>query len=103
MKVYAFDTDGTLETSAGPVTVARLRELIAEGHKVAIVSPSAAHPKDENGEPAFFMVIEGSRSENLDGVRRMFPDGDAYIYVSDNGDLDAAAAAAFEYVDPQDF
>jgi len=93
--VFAFDVDGTLASSAGPISDVELIGLQHRGDYVYIVSPSAARPK------LFPVVLPhggGSRQENLRAVRAMHPDEDRFIYVSDNGDLPEANAAEFEYV-----
>jgi hydroxymethylpyrimidine pyrophosphatase-like HAD family hydrolase len=93
MSVFAFDIDGTLETSSGPVTISRLDDLRRAGHYVYLVSPSEARPK---GLP---IVAGGAhRSDNLRQVKAMHPDEAEFIYVSDNGDMTAAAEAGWEYV-----
>lgn len=97
MNVYAFDVDGTLETSNGPIGIRKLRMLQGQGHYVYIVSPSMARPKD------FPVVLVGTRAENLAMVKSMHPDEDRFVYLSDNNDQPEAAAAGFEYVDARDF
>jgi hypothetical protein len=57
--LVCFDVDGTLETSAGPVTVEQLRRLEAAGVAVAIVSPSPARPP---GFPEFISGPTGMRT-----------------------------------------
>lgn len=92
-----FDVDGTLETSAGPVTVARLDELRQAGASVVVVSPSALRPH------GFDERIDGpSRADNLRAAATDWP-ADLLIYVSDNSDQAEAAAAGFCYVDRNDF
>lgn len=102
MKVLiAFDVDGTLETSQGPIKVATLDRLEAAGASVAIVSPSGAFPFDY----ASRRVLPnggGSRSSNLLEAKRLFP-SDLYLYVSDNGDIGEAQAAGFVYIDRMAF
>jgi hypothetical protein len=91
--VYGFDIDGTLETSAGPVSIERLDALRRDGHYVYLVSPSEARPK------GFPIVASGAhRSDNLRQVKAMHPDETEFIYVSDNGDQVAATEAGFTYV-----
>ncbi len=92
----AFDVDGTLETSSGPVKVARLRELELHGASVVIVSPSSLRPG------GFSERINGGRADNLRAAANHFP-ADLYLYVSDNGDRADAEAAGFTYVDRMDF
>jgi hypothetical protein len=95
--VYAFDVDGTLETSAGPIRVARLQELVAEGHPVVIVSPSGARPQ---GYPEF---IGGDRGQNLREAANAYPEQDDHAYVSDNGDLAVARDWGWRYIWHREF
>lgn len=95
--LVAFDVDGTLETSQGPVKVATLDRLMAAGAEVVIVSPSGAYPPNfidrrilPNGG--------GSRASNLLEAKRVYP-SDLYLYVSDNGDVGEAQLAGFIYID----
>lgn len=97
MNVYAFDVDGTLETSDGPIWIRQLRMLQGQGHYVYIVSPSMKRPK------GFPVVLVGTRAENLAAVKSMHPDEDRFVYLSDNNDQAEAEAAGFEYVDRNDF
>lgn len=100
MAVYAFDVDGTIETSAGPVTILQLARLLEQGHFVYIVSPSPLRP---HGFPVVLPHGGGSRQENLRAVQQMHPDEDLFIYVSDNGDIGEAHAAGFVYVRHDEF
>jgi len=90
--VFAFDVDGTLASSAGPISDVELIGLQHRGDYVYIVSPSAARPQ------LFPVVVPGSRQDNLQAVKAMHPDESRFIYVSDNGDTADAEAAGFEYV-----
>jgi hypothetical protein len=94
MTVFAFDIDGTLETSAGPIPISVLEGLKCD-HYVYLVSPSAARPK---GFP--IVLSSSSRVESLRQVKAMHPDTepDDFIYVSDNGDQREAQLAGFRYV-----
>jgi hypothetical protein len=92
--LFTFDTDGTLETSAGPITVATLQHLKQLGGAVVIVSPSLARPE------GWLVCVPGpNRRDNLLAAREMFPDRPLKIYCSDNGDVGEAEAAGFCYVD----
>jgi hypothetical protein len=95
--LVCFDVDGTLETSAGPVTVEQLRRLEAAGVAVAIVSPSPARPP---GFPEF--IAGATRHENLAAAVAAFPAA-LRLYVSDNNDQAEAVAAGFIYVDRLEF
>jgi hypothetical protein len=100
MTVFAFDVDGTLTSSAGPISDAHLIGLQHRGDYVYIVSPSAARP------PFFPVVLPnggGDRAANLEAVKAMHPDEDRFIYVSDNGDTAAAEQAGFEYLPHTEF
>jgi ribonucleotide monophosphatase NagD (HAD superfamily) len=95
--LLCFDVDGTLWSSAGPVTEAMVRAYQQKGAQVVIVSPSAARP------PGFEERIAGpNRRDNLLAAARDFP-ADLRLYVSDNGDLAEAEAAGFTYVDRASF
>jgi hypothetical protein len=95
--LLAFDVDGTLDSSAGPIRVEFLHALAElPATRVVIVSPSAARP------PGFPEEIGADRAANLRAAAAAWP-SDLRLYVSDNGDRDAAAAAGFSYVDRLDF
>jgi hypothetical protein len=88
----AFDVDGTIETSNGPIKVERMEELRAHGVNVVIVSPSNLRPNgfhERNGQ---------ARVDDLHLTKQDFP-ALVYLYVSDNGDTVAAEEAGFIYVD----
>jgi hypothetical protein len=95
--VVAFDIDGTLETSNGPVSTNLLRSIQRGGSYVYLVSPSAARPQ------GFPILANGQRRDNLLAVKAMHPDEEEFIYVSDNGDEAEAEAAGFEYQWPSAF
>lgn len=102
MKVLvAFDVDGTLETSQGPVKIDTLVHLDNAGVSVVIVSPSNAYPREFEGR-RILPNGGGSRSGNLLEAKRLFP-SDLYFYVSDNGDIGEAQIAGFVYVDRMAF
>jgi hypothetical protein len=88
----AFDVDGTIETSQGPVKVERMQELRRAGVNVVIVSPSNLRP------PGFEERNTQARLDDLWATARDFPAA-LYLYVSDNGDMEIAAQAGFIYVD----
>jgi hypothetical protein len=95
--LLAWDVDGTLDCSAGPVPVTRLLELDElAGCAVVIVSPSAARPT------GFAERISDDRAANLRAAAEGFP-ADLKVYVSDNGDREVAQQAGFTYVDAADF
>jgi hypothetical protein len=94
--LLAFDVDGTLDSSAGPVPVARLHALQAPDCRVVIVSPSPARP------PGFPEYLGEDRAGNLAAAADGWP-ADLCLYVSDNEDREAARLAGFIYVDRNDF
>jgi ribonucleotide monophosphatase NagD (HAD superfamily) len=94
--LVASDVDGTLDSSAGPVKVARLRSLEGAGIQVVIVSPSGARPA------GFAEEIGGERTANLRAAHERFPSA-LCLYVSDNGDREVAKAAGFVYIEASDF
>jgi len=99
MILFAFDCDGTLNVSGGPVAISILTALTALGHKVVIVSPSAAC------KPLGFTHVDSAdRLVNLKRVKELYPECERWVYVSDNaGDPELAAQAGFEYVHPSNF
>ena len=94
--LLAFDVDGTLDSSAGPVPVAQLHALEGPDCRVVIVSPSAARP------PGFPEYLGDDRAGNLQAAADAWP-ADLYLYVSDNEDRDLARLAGYCYVDRHDF
>lgn len=93
--VIAADVDGTLDCSAGPVSVDSLRNLdVLDDCTVVIVSPSGKRPQ------GFAEEVSGDRLANLLAVRHRFP---ANIYISDNGDEALSREAAFIHVHPSNF
>lgn len=94
----AFDVDGTLWTSAGPITEATLVHLKELGAPVLIVSPSGLRP---NG---WLACIPGpNRRDNLMMARDLHPECKLRLYISDNGDVGEAEAAGFCYIDRMSF
>src|SRR5260370_22528921 len=96
--LICFDVDGTLESSNGPVTVAKMRRLQELGATVVSVSPSGASPNRTMGTDFPEHVNGAARSLNLLAAASEFP-SDLLLYVSDNGDMTEAEAAGFTYVD----
>ena len=98
--IICFDVDETLDCSRGPVPVARLNELVAQGYTVIIVSPSHNRPK------GFIEILSQMhrRKTSLDEVKRQYPQESIFFYVSDNdGDDEICREAGFTYVHPDDF
>jgi len=102
MILLAFDVDGTLDTSAGPVPWAKVRQMAQAMPQVAlgIVSPSGARPKDDT---LAYIAGSGLRRDNLLAFYRAYPGAWLRIYVSDNGDTAEADAAGFALLTPQQF
>lgn len=104
--VFAFDCDGTLEPSAGPVRIAQLEALRDLGAVIVVVSPSPACSalwlrfRSVQGDPR----AADQRLDALLRVRSGFPGAPSYTYVSDNpGDDARAAAARFRFERPEEF
>jgi hypothetical protein len=110
MPLLAFDVDGTLDTSSGPVKVERLLHLHEIwGWRIVIVSPSSAYPKRSepiDGNDSLFprFVAGPNRTDNLMAARAAYATEGIYLYVSDNGGDDVTAlAAGYTYIHPKDF
>lgn len=98
--LIAFDCDGTLDTSDGPIPVSRLHELNIPPY-IQIVIVSASPFCARLPFPRF--VSENTRLENLLDASLKYPSL-LNIYVSDNpGDDITARTAGFVYVNPKDF
>jgi ribonucleotide monophosphatase NagD (HAD superfamily) len=100
--LFAFDVDGTLETSNGPITIAELEHLQSLGAAVVIVSESSKAPS--NFERFINRGSDGpdkaypSRQANLLAAKAAFP-SKFNFYVSDNEDYESAMTAGFTYID----
>lgn len=117
MILLAFDVDGTLDTSAGPVPWASVVEFLNMHPDVAlgIVSSSAKRPvigintQEKEGGPAVKVELHHyqsspeTRAGNLKLFRESYPQAALRFYVSDNNDTDAALAAGFSFLTPQEF
>jgi len=108
--VIAFDIDGTVDTSSGPVTVARMKALADSFANVWIVSPSGLSPNRRTTDPTKFKeAINGDRVTNLRNVKQAEFENEnveqmtIYLYVSDNKDYDAAKQAGFSYIEASQF
>jgi hypothetical protein len=104
MILIAFDVDGTLDTSAGPVPFNLLVELLMIGIQVVIVSPSGAWPK-ANHPGLDFANPDLGRQQNLEKAKAAFPAARVLFYVSDNPppDADMATAAGFLRIEAKEF
>lgn len=98
--LIAFDCDGTLDSSDGPIPVSRLHEInIPPYIQVVIVSPSPFCSR----LPFPRFVSENTRLENLLAAAIHYP-SILNMYVSDNtGDDMTAKMAGFVYCHPNDF
>jgi len=98
--LVAFDCDGTLDTSDGPIPVSRLYDLNSPPYiQVVIVSASPFCAR----LPFPRFVSENTRLENLLAAAIRYPSL-LNIYVSDNpGDNMTAKNAGFCYIHPKDF
>jgi hypothetical protein len=100
MDLFAFDCDGTLSVSGGPIDVGLLTGLVAKGHKVVIVSPSGAC------KPLGFEHVDSglTRDLNLMRVKEMHQGYGRYIYVGDaEADKIAAQNSSYEFVWANEF
>lgn len=100
MILIAFDCDGTIDASDGPISVSRLHELnIPPYIQVVIVSASPFCAR----LPFPRFVSENTRLENLLAATIRYP-SILNIYVSDNtGDDMNAKMAGYVYIHPRDF
>lgn len=98
--LIAFDCDGTLNSSDGPIPISRLHELnIPPYIQVVIVSASPFCAR----LPFPRFVSENTRLENLLAASLRYP-ALLNIYVSDNpGDDITARTAGFIYIHPKNF
>lgn len=82
LNMYAFDCDGCLDRSFGPIPVEMLLNLKAMGHVVVVVSPSVlcANPRI----PGIEYINESDRLTNLLEAKRRHPNCQYYYYFTDN-------------------
>lgn len=100
MILMAFDCDGSLNSSDGPIPVSRLHELNIPPY-IQVVIVSASPFCSRLPFPRF--VSENTRLENLLAAAIRYP-STLNIYVSDNtGDDMNAKMAGFSYIHPKDF
>lgn len=99
MILIALDVDGTLDCAGGPVPVALLEDLneAEDGPIICIVSPSPAYSGD------LARISDGARDDNLRRFAATVPQAHVRLYVSDNQDHQAAHAAGFALVHPDEF
>jgi beta-phosphoglucomutase-like phosphatase (HAD superfamily) len=99
MILLAFDVDGTLDSSAGPVRWAFVRSLESYDIKIGVVSPSGAAPPDARK----YLAPSGLRRDNLALFAAEYPTANIRLYISDNNDAAESEAAGFAYVDRSEF
>jgi hypothetical protein len=98
--LIAFDCDGTLDVSDGPIPISRLYELNVPPY-IQVVIVSASHFCSRL--PFHRFVSENTRLENLLAAAIHYP-SILNIYVSDNtGDDMTAKIAGYVYCHPKDF
>jgi histidinol phosphatase-like enzyme len=96
--VLAFDCDGTINISGGPIPLGLLKDLSRYGLAVYVVSQSWACASC--GLPVFAPY---DRVTTLSELRRVV-DADRYIYVGDSADdFKAAQLAGWEFIYAKDF
>jgi hypothetical protein len=101
MILIAFDVDGTLSTSAGPVPIETLVALYHPGYiEIAVVSPSTAWPKDLLKQ---FDRSYGDRLMGLQLIAQEYKSSMIRLYVSDNKDMAIAEAAGYCYIEAAEF
>jgi hypothetical protein len=113
--VIAFDIDGCVETSSGPVKVDRMKKLAGMGCDIWIVSPSGLSPNRRTTDPTNFPEsINGDRLTNLLTIKNQYPPkpdnpiiekefSHLFLYVSDNKDYDIAKQAGYSYIEASQF
>lgn len=100
MILIAFDCDGTIDSSDGPIPISRLYDINIPPY-IQVVMVSASPFCSRLPFPRF--VSENTRLENLLAAAIRYP-STLNIYVSDNtGDDINARMAGFVYVHPKDF
>jgi hypothetical protein len=111
--LYAFDVDHTLEVSDGPVAVAALRELVAQGHIVGLCGNWAVLVRaipDWHRVISFLGPLGVSKAEFLVQLKRHVP-ADDYVMVGNDPDTglgcspdrSAATEAGWRFVLERDF
>ena len=107
--MVAIDVDGTLASSAGPVTKAHIKALEKQGIRWGILSSrsqerSLAACRELGICPAFVMVCRiDHRAEELRQLKEAYPDENIYIYIADTErDHQEALAAGWDFVFAQD-
>jgi len=102
MTLYAFDVDGTLEVSEGPIKLGVLRNLIAQGHPVYIVGNygklSQTTLEFPNGN------LFSTKESSLKILSERHPEQTQKIYIGDvETDKTSAESAGWQFVFAKDF
>ena len=98
--LIAFDCDGTLDSSDGPIPVSRLNEINIPPY-IQIVIVSASPFCSRLPFPRF--ISENTRLENLLAAAIRYP-STLNLYISDNtGDDIISEHAGFVYLHPKNF
>jgi len=97
------DTDGTVESSNGPVTRSLLEHLESAGAHIGVVSVSPSHLKNPDGSPRFENISTpdlNQRHQSLRRFREKWP-ADLYLYVDDlESNRPQAELAGFVFIFP---
>jgi hypothetical protein len=111
--VYAFDVDDTLDVSDGPVSIASLRELVAQGHIVGLCGNWAVMVRavsDWHRLISFLGPLSLSKTEFLVQLKLHVPASDHVMVGNDpttgvgsSPDRSAAAEAGWRFVLERDF
>jgi len=80
MNLYAFDCDGSLENSNGPIPILFLEKLKALGHIICIVSPSGVCAN----LPYEYFTSGADRLANLLAAKAAHPNCSFNYYFTDN-------------------
>jgi hypothetical protein len=112
LTVYAFDVDETLEVSGGPVTLAMLAELRAQGHVVGICGNWGAFVQRVQGWwnlISFHNAGTPNKETHLINLKQYTP-GDDFVLVGNilgvsgsSDDQGAAARAGWRFIRESDF
>lgn len=114
MIVFAFDRDGTVDTSRGPVPLRLVKELANEHLTYAIGNqalvreaniPGIEHLRQQVGnldQDDKAHVRHPARAQRLRMVEKLHPEADRYIHI-DDVDVGANDWDRWEYYSPEDF
>ena len=117
MKVYAFDVDETLEISNGPVTLAMMEELRAQGHIVCISGNWGFFCRLPDwhlristilnlGTPKHYGMIQFRQycpAEDYVLVGNIFGEKNSLGFVCGSHDSEEAALAGWRFIKEDDF